>query len=176
MSGIDESKPFSPVRIAVVTVSDTRNLENDKSGQTLVDRLTLAGHELAHRSIVTDDIDKITDRLKELIADDGVEAVITTGGTGLTGRDVTPEAMEPLYDKKIDGFGELFRQISFQKVGTSSLQSRATGGVAGGTFLFAVPGSPNACKDAWDGILRFQLDLRHMPCNLPEMIPRLLES
>ena len=176
MAGIDERPTFAPVRIAVVTISDTRTLETDKSGQTLVDRLTLAGHELAHRSIVTDDIDKIRDRMTALIGDDGVEVVITTGGTGLTGRDVTPEALEPLFDKKIDGFGELFRQISYEKVGTSSLQSRATAGIAGGTYLFAVPGSPSACKDAWDGILRFQLDLRHMPCNLPEMMPRLLET
>ena len=176
MAGIDEKRTFAPVRIAIVTISDTRTLENDKSGQTLVDRLTLAGHELAHRSIVTDDIEKIRDRMNGLIGDDGVEVVITTGGTGLTGRDVTPEALEPLFDKKIDGFGELFRQISYEKVGTSSLQSRAIAGIAGGTYLFAVPGSPNACKDAWDGILRFQLDLRHMPCNLPEMMPRLLET
>jgi molybdenum cofactor biosynthesis protein B len=176
MAGIDEKRSFAPVRIAVVTISDTRTLETDKSGQTLVDRLTLAGHELAHRSIVTDDIDKIRDRMNALISDDGVEVVITTGGTGLTGRDVTPEALEPLFDKKIDGFGELFRQISYEKVGTSSLQSRATAGIAGGTYLFALPGSPSACKDAWDGILRFQLDLRHMPCNLPEMMPRLLET
>ncbi len=176
MAGIDERRTFAPVRIAVVTISDTRTLETDKSGQTLVDRLTLAGHELAHRSIVTDDIDKIRDRMTALIGDDGVEVVITTGGTGLTGRDVTPEALEPLFDKKIDGFGELFRQISYEKVGTSSLQSRATAGIAGGTYLFAVPGSPSACKDAWDGILRFQLDRRHMPCNLPEMMPRLLET
>lgn len=176
MPGIDESKPFAPVRIAVVTVSDTRTEADDKSGQVLVDRLTQAGHELAHRSIVTDDTDKIIAKLKELIADDNVDVVITTGGTGVTGRDVTPEAMDSVCEKKIDGFGELFRTISFQKVGTSALQSRATAGVAKGTYLFAVPGSPNACKDAWDGILSLQLDIRHMPCNFAELMPRLREG
>jgi molybdenum cofactor biosynthesis protein B len=176
MPGIDDSKPFAPLRIAVVTVSDTRTESDDKSGQILIDRLTEAGHHLAHRSIVTDDTDKIVTRLKELIADDTVDVVITTGGTGVTGRDVTPEAMDSVCEKKIEGFGELFRTISFQKVGTSALQSRATAGVAKGTYLFAVPGSPNACKDAWDGILCLQLDIRHMPCNFAELIPRLREG
>ena len=176
MLGIDESKPFAPVRIAVVTISDTRTEADDKSGRVLIDRLTGAGHELVHRAIVTDDTELIVAKLRELIADDGVEVVITTGGTGITGRDVTPEAMDEVCEKKIDGFGELFRSIALEKVGTSALQSRATAGVAGGTYLFAVPGSPNACKDAWDGILSLQLDIRHMPCNFAELLPRLREG
>ncbi|MSP20658.1 MAG: molybdenum cofactor biosynthesis protein B [Alphaproteobacteria bacterium] len=176
MAGIDESRKFLPVRIAVVTVSDTRTLETDTSGQTLIDRLTGAGHTLARRALVKDDIAAIIALLNELIASPNVDIVITTGGTGVTGRDTTPEAFDQVCEKKIDGFGELFRMLSFQKVGTSALQSRATAGVAKGKYLFAVPGSPGACKDAWDDILRFQLDSRHRPCNFVELIPRLKEG
>lgn len=172
---IDEAKAFVPVRIAVVTVSDTRTPENDTSGDTLVDRLTKAGHELAHRSIVKDESDVIAALLKTLIADETIDVVITTGGTGVTGRDVTPEAFEQVCEKDILGFGELFRMLSYEKVGTSALQSRAMAGVANGTYLFAVPGSPGACKDAWDGILVHQLDIRHRPCNFVELMPRLKE-
>ena len=176
MAGIDESRKFLPVRIAVVTVSDTRTLETDTSGQTLIDRLTGAGHTLARRALVKDDIAAIIALLNELIASPNVDIVITTGGTGVTGRDTTPEAFDQVCEKKIDGFGEFFRMLSFQKVGTSALQSRATAGVAKGKYLFAVPGSPGACKDAWDDILRFQLDSRHRPCNFVELIPRLKEG
>ncbi len=176
MAGIDEGRKFVPVRIAVVTVSDTRTLETDTSGQVLIDRLTQGGHELAHRAIVKDDIDKIVALLKELIADHKVDIILTTGGTGVTGRDTTPEAYDQVCEKKIEGFGELFRMLSYQKVGTSALQSRATAGVANGKYLFAIPGSPGACKDAWDDILKFQLDARHRPCNFIELIPRLKEG
>ncbi|MDA0654632.1 MAG: molybdenum cofactor biosynthesis protein B [Proteobacteria bacterium] len=172
---IDDSKAFVPVRIAVVTVSDTRTPDNDTSGDVLVERLQKAGHELAHRSIVKDDPDAIVALLKTLIADAAVDVVVTTGGTGVTGRDVTPEAFDRVCEKRIEGFGELFRMLSYQKVGTSALQSRATAGVADGTYLFAVPGSPGACKDAWDGILAHQLDSRHRPCNFVELMPRLRE-
>ncbi|MEO5372782.1 MAG: molybdenum cofactor biosynthesis protein B [Alphaproteobacteria bacterium] len=175
MPGIDDSRPFLAVRVAVLTVSDTRTLETDTSGQALVDRIAAAGHILAGRDIVIDDRERIAARLKEWIADPGVEVVITTGGTGLTGRDVTPEAFALVIEKEIPGFGELFRQQSYEKIGTSTIQSRAVGGVANGTYLFAVPGSTGACKDAWDGILRWQLDSRHRPCNLVEMMPRLKE-
>ena len=172
---IDETRTFIPVRIAILTVSDTRTLDDDKSGQTLVDRLEKAGHTLADRQIVRDDKDQIIAQLKTWIADPQVDAVISTGGTGLTGRDVTPEAFHAVYEKEIDGFSILFHQISAQKIGTSTVQSRATAGVAGGTYLFALPGSPGACKDGWDDILVYQLDARHRPCNFVEIMPRLQE-
>ena len=175
MSGIDESRRFVPVNIAVLTVSDSRTLDNDKSGQTLVDRLTEAGHVLAARAIVTDDIPAIVGQLRARIADTNVDVVISTGGTGVTGRDVTPEAFEAVYEKKIEGFGEVFRMLSYKLIGTSTIQSRATGGVAGGTYLFALPGSPGACRDGWDGILKDQLDYRFRPCNFVELMPRLQE-
>ncbi|MFV3074222.1 molybdenum cofactor biosynthesis protein B [Niveispirillum fermenti] len=175
MSRIDTSRPFLPVNIAVLTVSDTRDLSDDKSGDTLVERLTSDGHALAGRAIVRDDVRAIIDQLRQWIADPQVDVVISTGGTGLTGRDVTPEAFESLFEKTINGFGEMFRMLSYQKIGTSALQSRATGGLAGGTYLFALPGSPSACRDGWDLILKFQLDNRHRPCNLVELMPRLQE-
>jgi molybdenum cofactor biosynthesis protein B len=172
---IDETKPFLPVRIAVLTVSDTRTRENDTSGDTLVERLTAAGHVLADRALLRDDVDSIREQLKRWIAAPDIDAIITTGGTGLTGRDVTVEAMRPLFEKEIDGFSALFHQISYAKVGTSTIQSRACAGVASGTFLFALPGSPGAVKDGWDGILKWQLDSRHSPCNFVEIMPRLEE-
>jgi molybdenum cofactor biosynthesis protein B len=175
MAKIDESRPFLPVNIAVLTVSDTRTEADDKSGQTLVERIAEAGHKVAARAIVRDERSAITAKLKEWIADRGIDVVISTGGTGLTGRDITPEAFESVYEKKIEGFGELFRMISYAKIGTSTIQSRATGGVAGGTYLFALPGSPSACRDGWDEILRWQLDSRLKPCNLVELMPRLME-
>jgi molybdenum cofactor biosynthesis protein B len=176
MARIDESRPFLPVHIAVMTVSDTRTAENDSSGDTLAQRIEDAGHVLAARSICKDDADAIVERLKAWIADPQIDVVITTGGTGVTGRDVTPEAFERVLEKKIEGFGELFRMLSWQKIGTSTMQSRALAGVAGGTYLFALPGSPGACKDAWDDILRWQLDNRHRPCSLVELMPRLTEK
>ena len=160
-SRIDETKAFVPIRIAVMTVSDTRTREDDTSGDTLVERLTAAGHVLADRALLRDDTTNIREQLKAWIARSDVDAVITTGGTGLTGRDVTVEAMRPLFEKEIDGFSALFHQISFEKVGTSTIQSRACAGLAAGTFLFALPGSTGAVKDAWDGILKWQLDARH---------------
>lgn len=175
MPGIDDSRPFIPVRIAVLTVSDTRDLTTDRSGDTLVQRLTDAGHALADRAIVVDAIDAIAGQLRAWIEDETVDAVIATGGTGLTGRDVTPEAFESIYEKRIDGFGEMFRWLSFQKIGTSTIQSRATAGVTRGTYLFALPGSTGACKDAWDDILVHQLDFRYRPCNFVEIMPRLRE-
>ncbi len=175
MTKLDETRPFLPVRIAVMTVSDSRDLSTDKSGDTLVARLEDAGHTLAERAIVTDDIDNIVEQLEVWIADENVDAVISTGGTGVTGRDVTPEAFSKVFDKEIHGFGELFRMISFQKIGTSTIQSRAIGGVAHGTYLFALPGSPGACKDGWDEILKWQLDYRFKPCNFVELMPRLTE-
>ena len=175
MAKIDESRPFLPVNIAVLTVSDTRTEADDKSGQTLVERIAEAGHRVAARAIVRDERAAIVAKLREWIADAGVDVVISTGGTGLTGRDITPEAFESVYEKKIEGFGELFRMISYDKIGTSTIQSRATGGVAGGTYLFALPGSPGACRDGWDEILRWQLDSRLKPCNLVELMPRLME-
>ncbi|WP_374384333.1 molybdenum cofactor biosynthesis protein B [Dongia sp.] len=175
MSRIDETRPFLPVRIAVLTVSDTRTAADDKSGNTLVELLTRDGHKLAARAIVKDDVGAITGQLKLWIADADVDVVISTGGTGVTGRDVTPEAFESIFEKKIDGFGELFRWISYQKIKTSTIQSRAVGGVAGGTYLFALPGSPSACRDGWEEILKWQLDYRHLPCNLVELMPRLTE-
>ena len=175
MPRIDESRPFLAVNIAVLTVSDTRTLADDKSGQTLVDMIERDGHKLADRAIVKDDIAAIVARLKAWIANPEIDVVISTGGTGVTGRDVTPEAFEQVFEKKIEGFGELFRWISFQKVGTSTIQSRAVGGVAHGTYLFALPGSPSACRDGWDEILKHQLDNRFRPCNLTELMPRLEE-
>jgi molybdenum cofactor biosynthesis protein B len=175
MSRIDESREFIPVRIAVLTVSDTRDLAEDRSGQLLVDRLTEAGHHLAARDIVKDERAEIAARLRDWIADPGVDVVISTGGTGLTGRDVTVEAHRDVYEKEIDAFGTVFTLISMQKIGTSAVQSRATGGVAGGTYLFALPGSTGACRDAWDEILSLQLDYRHRPCNFVEIFPRLDE-
>lgn len=173
---VDESRPFKPVNIAVLTVSDTRSEADDRSGPVLVERLQSAGHHLAGRAIVTDDAEKIVAQLEKWIADPRVEVVIATGGTGVTGRDVTPEAFESVYEKKIDGFGEIFRLISFQKIGTSTIQSRATAGVANGTYLFALPGSPGACRDGWDEILKHQLDIRFRPCNFAELLPRLNEG
>ena len=172
---VDESRPFIPVNIAVLTVSDTRTPETDRSGDTLVQRLTDAGHVLADRAIVPDDVAAITERLRGWIGDEGVDVVIATGGTGVTGRDVTPEAFESVYEKRIEGFGEAFRWISFQKIGTSAMQSRASAGVAHGTYLFAVPGSTGACRDAWDEIFAYQLDFRFRPCNFVEIMPRLRE-
>lgn len=172
---INEKLKFLPVHVAVLTVSDTRDLAADKSGQILAERITAAGHRLADRRIVRDDAEAIAAILREWIADADVDVVISTGGTGVTGRDVTPEAFQRVLDKEIPGFGELFRMLSYQKIGTSTIQSRALGGVAGGTYLFALPGSSGAVKDGWDEILRFQLDSRHQPCNLVELMPRLLE-
>jgi molybdopterin adenylyltransferase len=175
MSRIDETLPFHPVRIAVLTVSDTRTPETDKSGDTLVERLGAAGHVLADRGIVPDDRPAIVARLRQWIADPEVDVILTTGGTGLTGRDVTVEAHREVYEKEIEAFGTVFTIVSMQKIGTSAVQSRATGGVAGGTYLFALPGSPCACRDAWDEILEPQLDSRHRPCNFVEIMPRLEE-
>jgi molybdenum cofactor biosynthesis protein B len=175
MAGIDESLSFVPLNIAVLTVSDTRSLADDKSGGTLVERLEKAGHALADRAIVTDDIQAIQAQVRGWIADPNIDVVITTGGTGFTGRDVTPEALEPLFEKRMDGFSIVFHRISYDKIGTSTVQSRATAGVAGATYIFALPGSPGACKDAWDGILAQQLDYRHRPCNFVEIMPRLDE-
>jgi len=175
VSRIDESKEFIATRIAVLTVSDTRQLDEDKSGQTLVDRLERAGHTLVDRKIIADERDQIADQLRTWIADPDVDVVISTGGTGLTGRDVTVEAHRDVYEKEIDAFGTVFTIVSMQKIGTSAIQSRATAGVAGGTYLFALPGSPGACRDAWDEILEKQLDFRHSPCNFVEIMPRLDE-
>jgi molybdenum cofactor biosynthesis protein B len=166
---------FLPVNIAVLTVSDTRSAADDRSGDTLVERLQGAGHKLAARAIVRDEIPEITAQLKTWIDDDGIDVVLATGGTGVTGRDVTPEAFAAVWEKEIPGFGELFRWISYQKIKTSTIQSRACAGVARGTYLFALPGSPGACRDAWDEILREQLDIRHRPCNFVEIMPRLRE-
>ncbi len=175
MSRIDETMDFVPVRIAVLTVSDTRQMEDDKSGQTLVDRITSAGHEVVARTIIPDERSDIAGQLRRWCADDGVDVIISTGGTGLTGRDVTVEAHRDVYEKEIDAFGTIFTIVSMQKIGTSAVQSRATAGVAQGTYLFALPGSPGACKDAWDEILVRQLDYRHRPCNFVEIMPRLDE-
>jgi len=172
---IDQSLPFHPVRIAVLTVSDTRGLAEDRSGDTLVERLTGAGHILADRVILRDDVDAIVEQLRHWIADGAVDCVVTTGGTGVTGRDVMPEALERVADKMIPGFGELFRWLSYAKIGTSTVQSRACACVAGGTYVFALPGSTGAVKDGWDGILADQLDSRHRPCSFVELMPRLTE-
>jgi len=175
MSGLDQTRPFIPVSIAVLTVSDTRTRENDKSGNTLVTRLEEAGHKLADRAIVSDDVETIRAQVEHWVKDGTVDVVITTGGTGFTGRDVTPDALEPLFEKRMDGFSVAFHQLSYDKIGTSTIQSRATAGIVGTTFVFCLPGSPGACKDGWDGILSKQLDYRHMPCNFVEIMPRLDE-
>ncbi len=175
MPGIDDTRQFLPVNIAVLTVSDSRAQAEDKSGQILVDRLEAAGHKLAARALVVDDQEKIVAQLTQWIDDKAIDVVISTGGTGVTGRDVTPEAFLSVYDKEIPGFGELFRQLSYKLIGTSTIQSRATAGVARGTYLFALPGSPGACKDGWDLILKDQLDSRFRPCNFVELLPRLTE-
>ena len=175
MPGLDPSRSFVPLRIAVLTVSDTRVAGDDRSGDTLAARLEAAGHRLAARAIVPDEVDAIRARVREWIGDPGVDVVLTTGGTGFTGRDVTPEALEPLFEKRMDGFSAVFHRISYDKIGTSTLQSRATAGVAGATYIFVLPGSPGACRDAWDGILAAQLDYRHRPCNFVEIMPRLDE-
>ena len=172
---INTSRQFLPVNIAVLTVSDTRDLASDRSGDTLAERITAANHRLVAREVCKDDATTIEAVLRRWIADPNVDCVITTGGTGITGRDVTPEAFSRVLEKEITGFGELFRMLSYAKIGTSTIQSRAIGGVAGGTYLFALPGSTGACKDAWDDILLFQLDSRHRPCNLVELMPRLQE-
>ena len=173
---LDMSVAFQPVNIAVMTVSDTRTAADDRSGDLLAGRIDEDGHILAARMIVTDDIDRIAGQLSSWIDDAGIDVVITTGGTGLTGRDSTPEAFAQIVEKDIPGFGELFRQLSYDKIGTSTIQSRAVAGVAGGTYLFALPGSPSGCRDGWDDILRYQLDIRHRPCNFVEIMPRLAES
>jgi molybdenum cofactor biosynthesis protein B len=172
---LNPNRSFIPVNIAVLTVSDTRTSANDTSGDTLAERIARAGHRVADRTLVRDDTAVIEAQLRRWIADPEVDVVITTGGTGITGRDVTPEAFERVMEKRIEGFGELFRMLSYQKIGTSTMQSRAIGGVAGGTYLFALPGSTGAVKDGWDGILVSQLDNRHGPCNLVELMPRLQE-
>ncbi|MGH1577754.1 molybdenum cofactor biosynthesis protein B [Planktotalea sp.] len=175
MSRIDESKEFVAVRIAVLTVSDTRELAEDRSGDVLAQRLTDAGHLLADRKIIRDERTEIAEQLRAWCNDEAIDVVISTGGTGLTGRDVTVEAHRDVYEKEIEAFGTVFTHVSMAKIGTSAVQSRATGGVALGTYLFALPGSPGACKDAWDEILSFQLDYRHKPCNFVEIMPRLDE-
>jgi molybdenum cofactor biosynthesis protein B len=175
MAATKTTREFLPVNIAVMTISDTRGPAEDTSGQLLADRIEESGHRLTARTIVKDDFDAIVGQLRAWIADPEVDVVIATGGTGLTGRDVTPEAFHAVYEKEIEGFGELFRLISYDKIKTSTMQSRATGGLAGSTYLFALPGSPGACRDGWDEILKPQLDLRHKPCNLVELMPRLQE-
>jgi molybdenum cofactor biosynthesis protein B len=175
MPGIDDTRQFIPLKVAVLTVSDTREFADDKSGATLVERIERAGHTVAARAIVTDDVEKIRAQVKQWIADPAVDVVITTGGTGFTGRDVTPEALEPLFEKRMEGFSTLFLMVSHAKIGTSAIQTRATAGVAGATYIFCLPGSPGACKDAWDEILVHQLDYRYRPCNFVEIMPRLDE-
>jgi molybdopterin adenylyltransferase len=175
MNRIDESRAFIPLGIAVLTVSDTRTPADDRSGDTLVARITDAGHRLAARAIVKDDRNAILETVRGWTLNPDIDVVITTGGTGFTGRDVTPEALEPFFEKRMDGFSEVFHRLSYDKIGTSTIQSRATGGVANATFIFVLPGSPGACKDAWDGILKWQLDYRHLPCNFVEIMPRLDE-
>ena len=175
MAKIDETRPFKPVHIAVMTVSDSRTAANDTSGQALADLIARDGHMLQARTIVKDEQPAIVAQLKAWIADPEIDVVISTGGTGVTGRDVTPEAFESVFEKKIDGFGELFRWLSYEKIGTSTIQSRAVGGVANATYLFALPGSPSAARDGWEQILKFQLDNRLRPCNLVELMPRLNE-
>jgi molybdenum cofactor biosynthesis protein B len=175
MPRIDESRPFIPVNIAVLTVSDTRDLASDKSGSTLAEMIAADGHVLADRAIVRDEVAAIRAKVQSWIDNPGVDVVITTGGTGFTGRDITPEAVKPLFEKEIDGFSVVFHMISYQKIETSTIQSRACGGVSHGTYIFCLPGSPGACKDAWGGILKWQLDNRHRPCNFVEIMPRLEE-
>ena len=173
---INESLPIKPVRIAVLTISDTRDEESDTSGHVLAERVKAAGHELADKALVRDDIREIREKIQAWVASGFVEAIVTTGGTGITGRDVTPEAVEPLFDKKIDGFSVIFHLVSYQSVGLSTLQSRATAGIVGGVFVFCLPGSNGAVKDGWDKVIAAQLDSRHGPCNMVELIPRLLET
>ncbi|MCT8991392.1 molybdenum cofactor biosynthesis protein B [Chelativorans sp. SCAU2101] len=168
-------RPFIPVRFAVLTVSNTRTLADDKSGDTLAERIAAAGHELAARAIVRDEVERIRETVTAWCADPKIDAVLTTGGTGFTGHDVTPEALEPLFEKRMDGFSQLFHRISYEKIGTSTIQSRATAGLIAQTFVFVLPGSPGACRDAWDHILKDQFDYRHMPCNFVEIMPRLDE-
>ena len=175
MGRLDQTRPFVPVSIAVLTVSDTRSLADDRSGDALAEAIAGAGHRLADRDVVRDDKAAIRARVETWVADPAIDVVITTGGTGFTGRDVTPEAIEPLFDKRMDGFSTVFHMISHGKIGTSTVQSRATAGLAGRTFIFVLPGSPGACRDAWDGILAAQLDYRHRPCNFVEIMPRLDE-
>jgi molybdenum cofactor biosynthesis protein B len=175
MAGIDESRQFIPLRIAVLTVSDTRKVADDKSGATLVERIEKAGHRVAARAIVKDDTKKVRKQVKKWIADKKIDVVISTGGTGFTGRDVTPEAVEPLFEKRMDAFAAMFLLVSERKIGTSAIQTRATAGTAKSTFIFCLPGSPGACKDAWDDILVHQLDYRYRPCNFVEILPRLDE-
>ena len=176
MPGIDDKRPFVPLKIAVLTISDTRKLEDDKSGSTLEERIEKAGHAVAGRAIVTDDVEKIRAQLRAWIADPAIDVVISTGGTGFTGRDVTPEAAEALFEKRMDGFSTVFHMVSHAKIGASTIQSRATAGVANSTFIFCLPGSPGACRDAWDEILVHQLDYRYRPCNFVELMPRLDEG
>jgi len=175
MPGIDDKRPFVPLKIAVLTVSDTREAADDKSGATLAERIEKAGHAVAGRAIVTDDVEKIRQQMRTWIADKGVDVIISTGGTGFTGRDVTPEALEPLFEKRMDGFSAVFHRISYDKIGTSAIHTRATAGVAGATYIVCLPGSPGACRDAWDEILLHQLDYRTRPCNFVEIMPRLDE-
>lgn len=175
MPGIDQSLQFVPLKVAVLTVSDTRSLDDDKSGATLAERIAKAGHALAARAIVTDDVERIRAQVQAWITDPGIDVIITTGGTGFTGRDVTPEALEPLFEKRMEGFSTLFLMVSHAKIGTSAIQTRATAGVAGATYIFCLPGSPGACRDAWDEILVHQLDYRYRPCNFVEIMPRLDE-
>ncbi|MEA2976115.1 MAG: molybdopterin adenylyltransferase [Alphaproteobacteria bacterium] len=175
MAGIDQTREFIPLKIAVLAMSDTRSLAEDKSGATLAERIEKAGHVVADRQIVSDDIEKIRMWVRTWIADPEVDVIITTGGTGFTGRDVTPEAIEPLFEKRMDGFSTAFHMVSFAKIASSTIQSRATAGVAGATYIFCLPGSPGACRDAWDEILQHQLDYRHRPCNFVEIMPRLDE-
>ena len=174
--GIDENLPFKPIRIALLVISDTRTLETDTSGAILMERIEAAGHNIADRSVITDDVTLIRMTVQSYIDNPEVDVVITSGGTGLTGRDVTPEAVSPLFEKTIDGFSVIFHQVSFKSVGLSTLQSRALAGLAKNTFIFCLPGSTGAVKDGWDKVISFQLDSRHRPCNLVELIPRLSES
>jgi molybdenum cofactor biosynthesis protein B len=176
MAGIDQQRPFVPLKIAVLTISDTRELADDKSGATLAERIEKAGHGVAARAIVSDDVEKIREQMRTWIADKGIDVIISTGGTGFTGRDVTPEAVEPLFQKRMDGFSTVFHLISHAKIGTSTIQSRVTAGTAGATYIFCLPGSPGACRDAWDEILVHQLDYRYRPCNFVELMPRLDET
>jgi molybdopterin adenylyltransferase len=175
MAGLDQTREFVPLKIAVLTVSDTRSLDEDKSGATLAERMEKAGHAVAARAIVTDDVENIRAQVRAWVSDPAIDVVITTGGTGFTGRDVTPEALEPLFEKRMDGFATLFLLVSHAKIGTSAIQTRATAGVAGATYIFCLPGSPGACRDAWDEILVHQLDYRYRPCNFVEIMPRLDE-
>ena len=172
---IDNKIDFLPINIAIITISDTRTIQNDKSGDLLEERVAISGHNLINRNIVKDDFEEITKCVRNLTDKKNIDVIISTGGTGLTGRDITPEVMKTLFDKSIDGFGEMFRWLSYSKIGTSALQSRALAGVSNGTYIFCLPGSPSACKDGWDDILAYQLDIRHKPCNFIEIMPRLKE-